>query len=237
MYMYTKSCCTLFSSVQSLSCVQFFATPWTAACHASLSFTVSQSLLKLMSIESVMPSNCLVLCHPLLLFSVFPSIRVFSNKSTFHIRWLKYWSFSLSISPSNEYNEYSRLISFRVDWFDLCIPRDSQESSLTPQSKSINSSALSLSMVQLLHLYMTTGKTSSLTIQTFVGKVIPLILNMLSRFVIPFLPRSKRLLFSWLQSLSTVILESKKVKSVTVSIFSPSICHEMMGPDAMIFIF
>ena len=129
--------------VQSLSCVQLFATPWTAAHQASLSFTISQSLLKLMSIESVMPSNHLVLCHPLLLLlSIFPSIIVFSNKLALCIRWPKYWSFNFSISPSNE---YSGLIAFRIDWFDPpCSPRDSQESSLTPQFKSISSSVLSL---------------------------------------------------------------------------------------------
>ena len=129
------------SSVQSLSHVWFFVTPWTAARHAPLSITNSRSLLKLMSIESVMPSNHLILCHPLLLSSVFPSIRVSSNESVFHIRWPKYWSFSFSFSSSNE---YSGLISFRMDWFDLlCSPRDSQESSPTPQFKSINTSVLS----------------------------------------------------------------------------------------------
>ena len=128
------------SSVQSLSRVRLFATPWTAAHQASLSITNSQSLLKLMSIESVMPSNHLILCHPLFFPpSTFPSIRVFSNESALHIRWPKYWSFTFSINPSNE---YSGLISFRMDWLDL-LPRDSQNSSLTPQFKSINSSALS----------------------------------------------------------------------------------------------
>ena len=129
------------SSVQLLSCVQLFATPGTAACQASLSITSSWSLPKLMSIESVMPSNHLILCHPLLLPpSIFPSIRVFSNKSALCIRWPKYWSFSFNISPSNE---HSGLISFRMDWLDLCSPRDSQESSPTPQFKNINSLALS----------------------------------------------------------------------------------------------
>ena len=125
---------------QSLSRVRFFVTPWTAACQASLSIINSQSLLKLMSTESIMPSNHPILCHPLLLLpSIFPSIRVFSNESTLHIRWPKYWSFSINISPSNE---YSGLISFRMDWLDSpCSPRDSQESSPTPQFKSINSSA------------------------------------------------------------------------------------------------
>ena len=127
--------------VQSLSCVWFFVTPWTAAHQASLSLTISQNLLKLMSIESVMPSNHLILCHPLLLPSVSPSIRVFSKESALRIRWSKYWSFSFSVNSSNE---YSRLISFRMDLFDpLCSPRDSRESSLTPQFKSINSSGFS----------------------------------------------------------------------------------------------
>ena len=130
-----------FSSVQLLSCVRLFVTPWTAACQASLSITSSQSLLKLMSIESVMPSNHLILCHPLLLLpSIFPSIRVFSNESILCIRWPKYWSCSFSISPSNE---YSGLISFRMDWLDLLVVHGTQESSPTPQFKSINSSALS----------------------------------------------------------------------------------------------
>ena len=132
----------LFSSVQLLSHVRLLVTPWTAARQASLLIINSRNLLKLMSIESVMPSNHLILCHPLLLSpSIFPSIRVFSNESALHIRWPKYWSFSFSISPSNE---YSGLISFRMDWLDLLAsPKDSQESSLTPQVKSINSSALS----------------------------------------------------------------------------------------------
>ena len=127
-------------SVQSLNCVQLFATPWTAACQTSLSITNSQSLLKLMPIESVMPCNHLILCRPLLLLPlIFPSIRVFSSESVLHIRWTKNWSFSFSISPSDE---YSGLISFRTDWLDLLAVQDSQESSPTPQFKSIHSSAL-----------------------------------------------------------------------------------------------
>ena len=131
-----------FSSVQSLSHIRLFATPWTVACQASLSISNSRSLLKCMSIELVMASNHLILCHPILLPpSIFPCIRVFSNESAFHIRWPNYWSFSFSISPSNE---YSGLISFRMDWLALpCSPRDSQESSPIPQLKSINSSVLS----------------------------------------------------------------------------------------------
>ena len=131
-----------FSSVQSLSHAWLFAAPWTAACQAPLSITSSQSLLKLMSIESVMPSNHLILCHPLLLLpAILPSIRIFSNVSVLHIRWPKYWSFSFSISP---FHEYSGLISFRIDKFDLLVVQESQESSPTPQFKSINSLVLSL---------------------------------------------------------------------------------------------
>ena len=151
-----------FSPVQSLSHVQLFATPWAAACQPSLSITNSQSLLKLMSIESVMPSNHLILCHPLLLPpSIFPSIGVFSNESVLCIRWPKYWSFSFSISPSNE---HPGLISFRMDWLEFpCSPRDSQESSPKSQFKSINSSALSFLYSPVLTSYMTTGKTIALT--------------------------------------------------------------------------
>ena len=185
-----------------------------------------------MSIESVMPHNYLILCHPLLpMPSIFPSIKIFSNESVLCVRWPKYWSFSFNISPSNE---YSGLISFRMDWLDfLAIP---QESSPTPQFKSINSLALSFlySPTPYMQPYMTTGKTIAMTRRIFVGKVMSLLLNMLSRLVITFLPKSKRLLISWLQSPSAVILEPQKIKSATVS---PSICHELMGPDAMILVF
>ena len=222
--------------VQSLSCVRLFATPWTAAHQASLSITNSQSLLKLMSIESVMPSNHLILCHPLLLSpSVFPSIRVFSNESALRIRWPKYWSCSFNISPSNE---HSGLISFRMDWLDLLAVQGTLKSLL--QHCSSKASILQCSaffIVQLSHLYMTTGKTITLTRQTFVAKVVSLLFNMLSRLVITFLPRSKCLFISWLQSPSAVILEPQKIKSATVSTVSPPICHEVMGPDAMIFVF
>src|SRR5574337_742085 len=159
-----------------------------------------------MSIESVMPSNHLILCHPLLLPpSIFPSIRVFSNESVLSIRWPKYWSFSFSINPSNE---YSGLISFRMDWFDLLAVQGTLKS--LPQHHSSKASVLQCSaffMVQLSHPYMTIGKTIALTIWTFVGKVMSLPLNMLSRSVTAFLPRSKHLLISWLQSPSAVILE------------------------------
>ena len=196
-----------FSSVvQSLSRVQLFATPWTAARQVSLSITSSGSLLKLMPIESVMPSNHLIHCHPcLLLPSIFPSIRVFSNESALRIRWPKYWSFSSSISPSNE---HPGLISFRMDWLDLLAVRGTLKSLL--QHHSSKASILRDSaffIVQLSHPYMTTGKTAALTRWIFVGKVMSLLLNMLSKLVIIFLPRSKCLLISWLQSPSAVILE------------------------------
>ena len=229
-------CRILFSSVRLLSRVLLFVTPWTIARQASLSITNSQSLLKLMSIESAMPSNHLILCHPLLLSpSIFCSIRVFSNESALHIRWSKYWSFSFNITPSNE---HSGLISFRVDWLDLLALQGTLKSLL--QHHSSKASILQRSTffpVQLSHPYMTTGKTIALTSQTFVGKVMSLLFNMLSRLVITFLPRSKRLLISWLQSPSAVILESQKIKSDTVSTVSPSISHEVMRPDAMIFVF
>ena len=164
-----------------------------------------------------------------------PSIRVFSNESTLHMRWPKYWSFSFSISPSNE---HPRLIPFRMDWLDLLAVQGTLESLL--QHHSWKASILRCSdffTVQLSHPYMTTGKTIALTRQTFVGKVMSLLLNVLSTLVITFLPRSKNLLISWLQSPSAVILEPPKIKSDTVSTVSPSICHEVMGLDAMIFIF
>ena len=195
------------SWVQSLSHVWLFATPWTAARQASLSIT-NWSWLKLMSMELVMPSSRLVLCPPLLSPSIFPSIRVFSSESVLCIRWPKYWSFSFSISPSNEYSE---LISFRMDWLDLLAVQGTLKSLL--QHHSSKASILQWSaffIVQFSHPYMTTGKTIALTRWTFVGKVKPLIFNMLSRLVITFLPRSKCLLISWLQSPSAVILEPKK---------------------------
>ena len=189
-----------------------------------------------MSIESVMPSNHLILCCPLLLWpSIFPSIRVFSNESVLHIRWPKDWSFSFSISP---FNEYSGLISFRIDWFDLLGVQGTLKSLL--QHHSSKASILQCSaffMVQLSHPYMTTGKTIALTRWTFFGKVMSLLLNMLSRLVITFLPRSKHLLISWLQSPPAVILEPKKIKSLTVSIVSPSICNEFMGLYAMMLVY
>ena len=183
-----------FSPVKSLSHVQLFATPWTAAHQASLSITNSQSLLKLMSIESVMPSNHLILCRPLLLRpSIFPSIRVFSNESVLHIRWPKYWSFSFNISPSNE---YSGLISLRMDWLDLLAVQETLKSLLQHHSSKASIRRSVFLRVQLSHPYMTTGKTVALTRQTFVGKVMSLLFNMLSRLVITFLPGSKRLFYT-----------------------------------------
>ena len=182
------------SSVQSLSHVRLFATPWTAAHQASLSITNSLGLFKLMSIELVMPSNHLILCHPLFFLpSIFPSIRVFSNELALHIRWPKYWTF---ISAS-AFSEYSGLISFRMDWLDLPGIQGTLKSLL--QYHSSKASVLRHSaffIVQLSYPYMTTGKTIALTRQTFLGKVMPLLLNMLSRLVITFLPRSKCLLIS-----------------------------------------
>ena len=221
------------SSVQSLSRVRLFVTPWTAAPQAFLSITNSRNPPKLMPIELVMSSNHPILYHPLLLMpSILPSIRVFSNESTLYIRWPKYWSFSSNISPSNE---YSGLISFRMDWLDLLAVQGTLKSLL--QHHSLKPSILQHSaffIVQLLQLYMTTGKNIALTRQNFVGKVMSLLSNMLSRLVITFLPRSNRLLISWLQSPSAVILEPKKIKPDTVS---PSIYLEVMGPDTMIFFF
>ena len=204
-------------------------TPWTTACQYSLSITNSRSLPKLVSIELVMPFNHLILCRPLLLPSIFPSIRVFSNESVLHIRWPKYWSFNFNISPSSE---HSGLISFRIDWLDPLAVQGTLKSLL--QHHSSKASILCHSavfIVQLSHPYMTTGKTVGLTRWTFVGKVMSLLFNMLSRLVITFLPRSKRLLISWLKSPSAVILELPEIKSVTVSTVSPSIWREVMRPD------
>jgi len=179
-----------FSSVQSLSRVRLFATPWIAARQASLSITNSRSSLRLTSIELVMPSSHLILCRPLFLLPpIPPSIRVFSNESTLRIRWAKYWSFSFSISPPNE---YSGLISFKMDWLDLLAVQGTLQSLL--QHHSSKASILRCSAfftVQLSYSYMTTGKTIALTRQTLVGKVTSLLFNMLSRLVIAFLPRSK----------------------------------------------
>ena len=183
-----------------------------------------------------MPSNNFILCHPLLLLpSIFPSIRVFSNESAPHIRWPKYWSFSSNISPSDEHPE---LISFRMDWLDFLAVQGTLKNLLQHHNSKASIFQHSAFFIgQFSHLCMTTGKTIALTRWTFVGKVMSLLLNMLSRLVITFLPRSKRLLISWLQSPSAVVLEPPKIKSATVSTFSPSICHEVMGLDAMILVF
>ena len=221
------------SSVQLLSRVWLFANPWIAALQASLSITNSWNTLRFTSIKSVMPSNYLILSRPLLLLPpIPPSLRVFSKESTLLMRWPKYWSFSFSIIPSKE---IPGLISFRMDWLDLLAVQGILKSLL--QHHSLKASIIQCSAfftVQLSHPYMTTGKTIALTRRTLCGKVMSLLLNILSRWVISFLPRSKRLLISWLQSPSAVILEPKKIKSATVS---PSISHEVMGPDAMIFVF
>ena len=230
----TVKTCFQFSSIQSLHQVWLFGTPWTAARQVSLSITNSWSLLKLMSIELVIPSNHLILCHPLLFLpSIFPSIRVFSNESV-HIRWPKYCSFSFSISPSNE---YLRLISFRMDWLDLLAVQGTLEGLEHHSAKASILQHSAFFIVQLSHPYMTTGKTITLTRQTFVSKVMSLLFNMLSRLAIVFLQRSKPLLISWLQLPSAVILEPQKIKSVTVSIVSSSICHELMELYAMILVF
>ena len=180
-----------------------------------------------------MPSNHLILCRPLLLLpSIFPSIKVFSDESALPIRWPKYWSFNFNISRSNE---HPGLISFKMDRLDLPAVQGTIMSLL--QHHSSKASLLwhsAFFIVQLSHPYMTTRKTITLTRQTFVGKVMSLLFNMLSRLVVTFLPRSKPLLISWLQSPFAVILEPRKIKSATLSTVSPSICHEVMGPDAMV---
>ena len=200
------------NSVQSLSHIQLLMTPWIAARQASLSITNPWSLPKLMSIESVTLSSHLILCHPLLLLPlIFPSIRVFSNESPLHMRWPKYWSFSFSISP---FSEHTGLISFRMDWLDLLTVQGTLKSLL--QHHSSKASILQRSAFSTVqHPYMTTGKTIALTRRTFVGKVMSLLFNMLSRLVITFLPRNKHLLISWLQSPSAVILEPRKIKSAS----------------------
>ena len=225
-----KSCIFVFSSVTQ-SCPTL-CDPQISACQASLSISNSRSLPKPMSIESVMPSNHLILCRPLLLLPpIPPSLRVFSNESTLCMRWPKYWSFSFSISPSNE---QPGLISFRMDWLDLLAVQGTVKSLLQHHSSKASIFQRSAFFsVQLSHPYVTTGKTIALKRRTFVGKVMSLLFNMLSRLVITFLSRSKRVLISWLQSPSAVILEPPKIKSDTVSTGSPSISLEVMGPDAI----
>ena len=179
-------------SVQSLSHVLLFETPWTLAHQASLSITNSRSSTKLMCIKSVMPPSHLILCRPLLLLpQIPPSIRVFSNESTLHMRWPKYWSFSLSINPSNE---HPGLVSFRMNWLDLLAVQGTVKTLLNTSSKASFLWHSAFFTVQLSHPYMTTGKTIALTRQTFIGKVMSLLFNMLSTLIITFLPRTKRLL-------------------------------------------
>ena len=211
---------TDFSSVQSLSRVWLFATPWTAACQASLSISNSWSLFKLMSVELIMPSNQLILWPSSLLPSTFPASRSFFRESALCLRWPKDWRFSFSISPSNE---YSGQISFRINWFDLLAIQGTLKSLLqhhSPKAPIFNLSAVF--MVQLSYPYITIGKTTALTMWNFVGKVKSLLFNILSRFVRAFLPGSKCLLISWQQSTCAVILEPKKIKSVTVFMVTPS---------------
>ena len=229
-----------FSSVQSLSHDWLFVIPWTAAHQASLSITNSQNLPKPMSVESVMPSNHLILCRPLLILrSIFPSIRVFSNESALRMRWPKYCSFSFNISPSNE---HPGLISLRMDWLDLLAVQGTLKSLFQHHSSKASILRCSaLFIVQLSHPYMTTGKTIALSRWTFVDKVMSLLFNMLFRLVITFLPRSKRLLISWLQSPSAVILEPPKIKSDSFHCFpiyfpwsDGTRCHDLRLPHLQI---
>ena len=221
-----------FSSIQSLSHVQLFVTPWTAARQASLSITNSQSLLKLMSITLVMPSSHVILCHPLLLpLSIFPSIRGFSNESVLPIMWPKYWSFTFSISPSNDYSE---LISFRMDWLDLLAVQGTLKSLL--QYHSSKASILwcsALFIVQLSHPYMATGKTIVLTRWTFDGQVMSLLFNMLSSF-----SSKEQVSFDFMAAVTICSdLEPPLKKCLIVCIISPSIYNKVMGPDANFLIF
>ena len=204
-----------------------FATPWTAARQASLSLTISWSLPKFVSIASVMSSSRLILWRPLILWpSIFPSIRDFPHESAVHIRWPKYWSCSFSISPSSE---YSGLIFLKMDWLGLLAIQWALSSLLQHHSsKAVIFGCSAFFTIQLSQLYVTTEKTIALTIWTFVGRVMSLLFNTLSGFIIAFLPRSKCLLSSWLQSSSAVSLEPKKRNSITTSTFSPSICHGVM---------
>ena len=232
----SKTCSfTDFLLLFSRSVVSNSVQPQITALQNSLSLTISQSLPKFMFIVLVMWSSQFILWCPLILPSIFPSIRDFSSESAVCIRWLNYWSFSFGISPSTE---YSGLLSFKIDWFDLLAVQGTLRS--PPQPHSLKASILWLSafsIVQLSQLCVTTGKTTALTMWTFVARVMCLLFNTLSRFVITFLPRSSCLLISGLQLPPAVILEPKKRKSVTASTFSPSISHEVMGLDVMILVF
>ena len=220
---------------QFSSVAQLCPTPCDPLGCSMLGLSVHHKLLKLTQTHVhpvIMSSSHLILCHPLLLPSIFTSIRVFSNESVLHIRWPQYQSFSFSISPSNE---QPGLISSRMDWLDLLGVQVTLKSLL--QHHSSKTSILQCSAFFIVqHPYMTSGKTTALTRQTFVSKVMSLFFNMLSRWVIAFLPRGKHLLISWMRLPSVVILEPPKIKSVTVSIASPSNC-QVMGLDAMIFVF
>ena len=225
-----KHCCSVAQSCPTLCYPMNCSTPGFPVLHHLLEFA------QLMSIELVIPSNCLILCHPLcLLLSLFPSVRFFSNESAVCSRWPKYWNFSFSISP---FNEYSGLISIRIDWFDHLavqgILKILFSSTTVQRHQFFGSQPFYFPVLISIHDYW---KKHSFDYKCYVSKAVSLIFNMLSSFVIAFLPRSKNLLISWLRSPSTVILQTKKIKSVTVSIVPPSICHEAMGPDAMIFIF
>jgi len=226
----------IFSSVQSLSCIRLFVTPWIAARQASLSITNTRSSLRLTSSESVMPSSHLILCPPLLLLPpIPPSIRVFSNESTLCMRWPKDWSFSFSIILSKE---IPGLISFRIDWLDSLQSKGLSRvfSNTTVQKHQFFGAQLSSQSNSHIHT-MTTRKTIALTRQTFVGNVMSLLFNMLSRLVITFLPRSKHLLISWLQSPSVVILEPKKDKVWHCFHCFPIYLPWSDGTDAMILVF
>ena len=235
MYIYTNLYANNIAAVvKSFSHVRLFETQWIVACQASLSFTISWSLLKLVSIEWVMPSNHLILCHPrLLLPSFFPRIRVFSNESALHIRWTKYWSFSINSS-----SEYSGLISFRIYWFNLLAVQGTLKSLLQYHSSKASIHCCStFFIVQLTYPYITTGKIIALSIWTFVGNVMSLLFNMLSRLVIAFLTRSKHLLISFLQSPSAVILQPPQIKSLSLFPLFPHLFGMKMVLDAMILVF
>ena len=234
--MWLKQDLILLHSVQCSSVAQLCQTLCNPMDVSMPGFTNSPILLKLMSTELMMPSNRLILCYPLLFLpSIFPSIRELPKESVLHIRWPKYWSFSFSISLSNE---HPGLISFRMDWLDLLAVQGTLKSLLQHNSSRASIIWCSAFFIgELSHPYMTTAKTIALTRWTFVGKVMSLLFKMLPRLVIAFLTRSKCLLMSWLQSPSAVILEPPKIKSLTLSTVSPSIWHEVMGLDAMVLVF
>ena len=220
--------------VQSLSHVWLFATPWIAACQASLSFTISQSLLKLMSVSDAIQPSCPLSSPspPAFNLSQHSGLFLWASSSPQVAKVLE-----LQLQYQDLSKEYSGFISFRIDWFDLAVQGTLKRLLQHHSSKASILQCSVLFMVQLSHPYMAIRKTIGLTICTFVGKVMSLLFNMLSRFAVAFLPRSKSLLLSWLLSPSAVILEHKKIKFVTIFIVSPSICHEVIGPDAMILVF